>query len=147
MEIYEKIFHLKHSNNEVIIEGEWEEKVKLPLVFCTLFTEKKSVDSLSSIICLLKTYLISAVKKKKSVDVFPHIGLPGEIGGANIIGHYRKPVLSYSVFWVSVQRMQWCWCDNFLGVALSRFGCCWSSDQLFVLQKPLKGDGGRIDCG
>lgn len=27
-------------------------------------------------------------KKKRRVDVFLHIGLPGEIGGANIIGHY-----------------------------------------------------------
>lgn len=64
-EIYEKIRHLKHSNNEVISEGEWEEKVKLPPVFCTLLTEKKSVNSLNGIICLLKTYLISAGKKKK----------------------------------------------------------------------------------
>lgn len=41
-EAYEKMCHLKHNTNYMITEGEWEEKVKLPLVFHTLLTVDKS---------------------------------------------------------------------------------------------------------
>lgn len=53
--------HLKHNTNYMITEGEWEEKVKLPLVFYTLLTVDKSCTFPQQHYCFFKTYLICAV--------------------------------------------------------------------------------------